>query len=69
MFLKLKNGEVTIKGRVCVDGRNKWTWIPKEEIPSPTVPTEFLMMPCMIDAIEGCDAATDEIPGEFQQID
>ena len=67
MFLKLKSDEVTIKGRVCADGRKQWYLIYEEDTLSPTVSTEGLMLSCMIDAMEGWEVATADIPGALLQ--
>ena len=69
MFLKLKSDGVTIKGRLCADGRKHWDWLYKEDTLSPTVSTEGLMLSCMIDAMEGREVATADIPGAFLQTD
>ena len=65
MFLKLKIYEVVIKGRGCVDGRKQWNWLSKEDSTSPTVSTEVLTLPCVIEAMKICDVATADIPGDF----
>ena len=67
MFLKLKSDEVTIKGKGCADKRKHRDWLSKEDTSSPTVPTESLMIPCMIDAMDGREVATTGIPGAFLQ--
>ena len=67
MFLKLKIDEVKIKGRGCADRRKQWYWISKEDKSSPTVSTECLMISRMIDAMEGWEVATADIPGAFLQ--
>ena len=41
----------------------------KQETSSPTVATEALMLTCVVDAIEGRDVATCDIPGAFMQSD
>jgi hypothetical protein len=41
----------------------------KEETSSPTVATEALILTCVIDAMEGRDVATCDIPGAFMQSD
>ena len=69
MFLNLKSDEVIIKGRGCAYGRKHRYWLSKEDTSSPTVSTEGIMLPCMIDATEGREAATSDIPGAFLQID
>jgi hypothetical protein len=68
MFLKKKrNG--TIKGRGCADGRKQRLHTTKEEASSPTVAIEAVMLSCVIDAMEGRDVATVDIPGAFMQAD
>ena len=62
MFLKLKIDEVKIKGRGYADGRKHWDWLSKGYTSSPTVSTEGLMILCMIDAMEGKEIATANIP-------
>jgi hypothetical protein len=58
-----------IKGRGCADGRSQREYMSKEETSSPTVATEALILTCVIDAIEGRDVATCDIPGAFMQSD
>ena len=68
MFLKEKRtGQ--IKGRGCADGRPQRDYMTKKETSSPTVATEALILTCVIDAIEGRDVATCDIPGAFMQSD
>jgi hypothetical protein len=68
MFIKEKRcGK--IKGRGCADGRSQREYMSKEETSSPTVATEALILTCVIDAIEGRDVATCDIPGAFMQSD
>ena len=69
MFLKLKINEVTIKEREFADGRKQRDWISKEDTSSPTVSTAGLMISCMIDAMEGREVETADIPGAFLQTD
>ena len=56
-------------GRVCADGGKQRNWLSKEDTSSPTVSTEGLMLSCMIDAMEGREVATADIPGDFLQTD
>jgi hypothetical protein len=66
MFLKEKRcGK--IKGRGCADGRKQREYMTKEETSSPTVAIESVMLSCMIDAHEGRNVATADIPGAFMQ--
>jgi hypothetical protein len=68
MFLKQKHcGK--IKGRGCADGRKQRLYMNKEDTSSPTVTTEGLLLSCTIDAKEGRDVATADIPGAFMQTD
>jgi hypothetical protein len=68
MFLKQKrNG--TIKGRGCADGRKQRAYTSKEDASSPTVTIESVFLSCVIDAMEGRDVATVDIPGAFMQAD
>lgn len=66
MFLKKKRCG-RIKGRGCVDGRKQRLYKSKEETSSPTVTTEGLFLSSVIDAKEGRDVATCDIPGAFLQ--
>ena len=65
MFLKLKIDEVTINGGVFENKRKQRDWISKKDTSSTTVSTEGLMLSCMIDAMEGREVATSDIPGAF----
>ena len=68
MFLKQKRNGI-IKGRGCADGRKQRAHTTKEEASSPTVAIESVMLSCTIDAKEGRDVATVDIPGAFMQAD
>ena len=66
MFLKQKrSGQV--KGRGCADGRKQRSYMTKEEVSSPTVSIESVMLTSVVDAMEGRDIATVDIPGAFMQ--
>ena len=66
MFLKQKRCGL-IKGCGCVDGRPQKLWKTKEEITSPTITVESLLISCVIDVIEGRDVVTIDIPSAFMQ--
>jgi hypothetical protein len=68
IFLKKKRCG-TIKARGCANGRKQRECTSKEETSSPTVAIEALMSSCVIDAKDGCDVATANIPGAFMQTD
>ena len=64
MFLKEKrNGE--IKGRACGDGRIKQEKIKNDDADSLTVATESVFITAVVDAHEGWDGATFDIPGDY----
>jgi Reverse transcriptase (RNA-dependent DNA polymerase) len=66
MFLKKKRcGK--IKGRGFADGRKQREYLSKEDVSSPTVSIEAVLLSCVIDAEEGRDVATLDIPGAFMQ--
>jgi hypothetical protein len=68
MFLKQKRSG-KIKGRGCADGRKQREYLSKEEVSSPTVAIESVLLTCAIDALERRDVATVDIPGAFMQAD
>jgi hypothetical protein len=68
MFLKQKRSG-KIKGRGCADGRKQREYLSKEEVSSPTVAIESVLLTCAIDALEHRDVATVDIPGAFMQAD
>jgi len=68
MFLKRKRTG-KIKGRGCADGRKQRETLTKEEVSSPTVAIESVLLSCTIDAHESRDVATVDIPGAFMQAD
>ena len=60
---KKRNGQ--IKGRLCADGRPQRKKSTKEEVASPTVPTEHVSITATIDAFENRDVATVYLLGVF----
>jgi hypothetical protein len=58
-----------IKARGCADGRKQRETTSKEDASAPTVAIESVMLSATIDAMEGCDIATLDIPGAFMQAD
>ena len=66
MYLKEKR-DGRLKGRGCADGRSQRDYIPKTETSSPTATLLGLILTCLIDAFEGRDVATLDIPGAFLQ--
>jgi hypothetical protein len=66
MYLKEKR-DGNVKGRGCADGRPQRVYTPKSETSSPTASLAGMIMTCVIDAYEGRDVATLDIPGAFLQ--
>jgi hypothetical protein len=58
-----------IKARGCADGRKQRMTTNKEDASAPTVSIEAVMLSAVIDAMEGRDVATVDIPGAFMQAD
>ena len=60
------NGE--IKGRSCVDGSEQRKYLKQDEsVASPTASLESLFVSLLIDAYEGRDVATYDVPGAYLQ--
>ena len=68
MFLKEKQ-DGTIKVCWCMDGRPQRQYTSKEEVSSPTVSLEAMMLCCAIDAKENRCVVITEIPGAFLHTD
>ncbi len=68
MFLKKKRCG-RIKGRGCTDGRSQREYTMKEDASAPTVFIELVMLSCTLDANEGQDVGTVDIPGAFMHAD
>jgi hypothetical protein len=66
MYLKEKR-DGKLKGRGCADGRPQRLYTPRSETSSPTATLAGMIMTCVIDAYEGRDVATLDIPGAFLQ--
>jgi hypothetical protein len=58
-----------IKARGCANGRKQRETTSKEDASAPTVSIEAVMLSAVIDAMEGRDVATVDIPGAFMQAD
>ena len=56
-----------IKARHCANGRPQREWMSREDVSSPTVSTEATMLTSVIEAEEGRDVATCDIPNPFIQ--
>ena len=54
-----------IKGRACADGRKLRRYITEEEVSSPTIQLESLMITLLVDAHERRDVATADVAGAY----
>jgi hypothetical protein len=68
MFLKKKRNGI-IKGQAYAYGRKQRLYSNKDDTSSPTVSIESVMLTSVIDATEGRDVVTVDIPGAFMQAD
>jgi hypothetical protein len=66
MFLKEKRDKM-IKGRTVAGGNKQRDYILKEDVSSPTVSTESVLLSCIVDAQEERDVAVIDIPNVFIQ--
>ena len=57
------------KGRLAYNGKKTREWISREDKSSPTVHTESLMLTCAVDAHEGRDVMSLDVPNAYIQAD
>jgi hypothetical protein len=60
-----RNGDV--KGRTCANGSTQREYVGRDEAASPTAVTESIIITSVIDAKEGRDIMTVDIPNAFVQ--
>ena len=53
------------KGRACVDGGKQRKYITKEDVASPIVQLESIMLSLLVDAHKGRDVATTDVVGTY----
>ena len=66
MFLTEKRDK-SIKGRMVYNGKPTRAWMSREDSASPTASLESIFLTAIIDAIEGRDVMTADIPNAFIQ--
>ena len=66
MFLTEKR-DSTIKGRMVYNGKPTREWLSREDSASPTAALESIMLTAVIEAHEGQDVMTVDIPNAFIQ--
>ena len=64
LFLKVKRTG-NIKGRACINGAPQWSYIPKEDVASPTISTESTFITASIAAHERRVVRCYDIPSAF----
>ena len=70
LFLTLKWGGTTIKGRACADGYPQCIWIDKQDSVSSTIVVlRVLFYTLIMDTMEGRDVASCDLPGYFRKTD
>ena len=62
-----RSGE--FKGRLAYNGKPTRQWVSKEDKSSPTCYTESILLTCGVDAAEGRDIMSLDIPNAFVQTD
>ena len=67
LFFLTEKRDGRIKGRTVADGSKQRLWINKDEVSSPTVATESIILSAIIDAKEGREVAILDIPNAFIQ--
>ena len=67
MMLLAEKNDGTIKGRHVYQGSQTRDWMTREETASPTASLEAITTTCVIDAFEGRDIMTCDIPNAFIQ--
>ena len=59
----------TLKARTCSDDRKQWVYLTKDEMGSPTLQLNSLLMSLIIDAQEKRDVATANVLGAYLMVD
>ena len=63
-FIKMKRSG-KLKSRACANGKKQRRYIKKENVTSPTIQLESLILSMVIDAFEGRDVATADVVGAY----
>ena len=64
-MVEKRDGQIKI--RACTNGKKQRIWTDKNDTSSPTVSTEAVLLTAVIDAKEGRDVMTSDIPNAFVQ--
>jgi hypothetical protein len=68
-FFLVEKRDVKVKGRTCANGSTQRGYINKEDAASPTVATESIAITATIEAKQGRDIMTIDVPNAFIQTD
>jgi hypothetical protein len=67
LIFLVEKKDKTIKGRTCANGSTQHKYVNQEDATSPTAATELILLTATIDAEEGRDVMTVDIPNAFVQ--
>ena len=67
LIFLVEKKDKTIKGRTCANGSTQREYVNREDATSPTAATESILLTATIDAEEGRDVMTVDIPNAFVQ--
>ena len=67
IMLLTEKRDGTIKGRCVYNGKPTREWLSREDSASPTAATESIFLTAVLDALEGQDVLTADIPNAFIQ--
>jgi hypothetical protein len=67
LIFLIEKKDKSIKARHCMNGSTQRSYMQREKVSSPTVSTESTMLMAVIEAKEGRDVATCDIPNAFIQ--
>jgi hypothetical protein len=67
LIFLVEKKDKTIKGRTCANGSTQQEYVNREDATSPTAVTESILLTATIDAEEGRDVMTVDIPNAFVQ--
>ena len=69
LIFMVEKQDGTVKSRHCANGSTQRAYMERDEVTSPTVSTEATLLTAVIEALEGRDVATCDIPNAFVQME
>jgi hypothetical protein len=67
LIFRIERRDGTIAARTCVDGSKQRSWMDREGTASSTAQVESILLTALMDAKEGRDVMTADIPNAFVQ--